>query len=322
MQLNQGRFISGGIEAKTLIEAGAAVVYSDADLDGYPETATVIVNTTVTDPAELAVYYPGEGADDGWEIRPLRSQVIVAGVATLVMWRHQLPLPELLEALVPEAIDGDDNANFLTTVDVYRHWNDPQQQVQFLWSPLPLWFADGIGGFASQGCDFCAGVGGLGGICPACQAATQWGCLLGRDYDQGIVHYSPAVWDPEQGAYQRSLWAGWRAPDRLRLWYYAGWQDQRQKLPTLQMEPSWARAVTYLALTLLTREMCNCNNLQALVRHWREDLALEDSSPTGSTRFQIDKRPLGNPFGTTRGAIFAWQNANRTGRSRGLAVRW
>ena len=133
VQTEFGQFISGGVEAKTLISAGAAVVYTDADSDGYPETATIAVATTVTDPAELSVFFPGVCGSSVWEVRPLKRVTSAGGVATIVCRREQLVKPELLESLDPSPVDGDDNANFLTTVDVYRHWNDPQQQVMMLW---------------------------------------------------------------------------------------------------------------------------------------------------------------------------------------------
>lgn len=305
VQLSNGYYISGGIEAKTLIEAGAAVTYTDPDGDGYPELATITVNTTVSDPAEIAVYFPGESAAGEWEVRPLRSVTIGAGVATITCFRQQIPLPELWEAFAPEAIDGDDNANFLTTVDVYRHWNDPQQQVQLMWSP------DGW-----EGCSLCGDAG-----CATCQAGVQWGCLLGKDYRNGIVHYQPAAWDPEEGAFTSQSLAVWRQPDRLRLWYYAGWQDTKLRYPTLQMDPYWERAVAYYSLCLLDREICGCTNLKELVRHWTQDLALNVSDPAGSNSYQTGTELLNNPFGTMRGALYAYQRVNSgEGRKLGKAV--
>src|SRR5690606_29586715 len=121
---------------------------------------------------------------------------------------------------------GDNDANFLEEVDVYRHWNDPQQQAQFLWSQLPF----------SCGCG--------SGECAACAQATQWGCLSARDYPSGIVQYQPGNWDADTSQFTRTHWAERRAPDRLRLWYYAGYQDTRRTYPTLQMDPTWERAVT------------------------------------------------------------------------------
>lgn len=313
VQLSQGQFISGGIEAKDLIDAAAAIVYTDADGDGYPETATVTVNIPAsgaahtTEPCDLAVYYPGEDADDAWEVRPLRSVSIAGGVATIVMWRQQLVLPELLEALVPEAVDGDDAANFLTTVDVYRHWNDPQQQVQFLWSPLP-WGSDACGSCGDSDC-------------VSCTAYSQYGCLLGNNYRLGLVHFEPGTWDADAAGFVNGGYAVGRQPDRLRLWYYSGFQDNKQACPTLQMSPVWERAVAYLALALLNRTLCGCNNLDALAQHYQEDLALVESTAAQARSYNLGNGNVTtNPFGSLRGAVYAWRVASGDGRVIGRAV--
>lgn len=141
-----GHIISGGIESKVVIEAGAGVVYTDEDGDGYPETATITAtipaSVAITDPDEVAVYFAGEGANDDWEIRPLnnpltrrRSVVITGSTIVIVAQRELFVDPDLWNALDPGPVDGNVDANFVATVDVYRHRNDPQQQVTLMWSP-------------------------------------------------------------------------------------------------------------------------------------------------------------------------------------------
>lgn len=316
VQLARGQFVSGGIEAKDLIDAGVTVTYTDLDADTYPELATITFNTTVTDPSEIAVYYPDTDASDTWEIRPLRSVSITAGVATVTFFRHQCVLIDLTEALVPVAVDGDDDANFLDEVDVYRHWNDTSQQVEFLWSPVGCGW-DGWGGYSCGECGSC-------GDCPACTAASQDGCLLGNDYRLGNVHFQPATWDADTGSYTQARYTQVRQPDRLRVWYYAGWRDMKQRYPTLQMDPGWERAVAYFAVALLDRVLCGCDNLQALALHYREDLSLIDQTPTGSRSYQLGRQNavLTNPFGPLRGMVYAWQRANAEGVQLGRAVQW
>lgn len=313
VQLAKGMYISGGIEAKDLIDAGATITYTDSDGDGYPELAEITFNTSVTDASEIAVYYPNTDASDTWEIRPLRSVSIAAGVAVVTFWRHQCVLAELTEALVPTAVDGDEDANFLETVDVYRHWNNLEQQVEFLWSPLGCGW-DGWGGW-NCGCS---------GSCEACVAASQFGCLLGNDYRLGNVHFNPATWDSETQTFTNAQYCMGRQPDRLRVWYYAGNRDEKQRYPTLQMDPTWERAVAYYALTLFDRELCGCSNIENLSNHYREDLALIETVPTGSRSYQLGRQNalLSNPFGTQRGAVVAWQRANQDGAQIGRAVKW
>lgn len=302
VQLNNGYYISGGIEAKTLIAAGASITYSDPDNDGYDELATVTVNTTVTDPGEIAVYFPGEDGANEWEVRPLERVTIAGGVATITFYRQLVPLPELWAAFAPTAINGDVDANFLEDVDVYRRWNDPQQQAQFLWSQL------------GAPCGNC-------GSCAACAQGTQWGCLAGRDYPSSIVQYQPGAWNADTGQFDQRAWAERRAPDRVRLWYYAGWRNEKARIPALQMDQAWARAVTYYSLTLLDRPICGCTNVEATVRHWRDELNLNESTQAANSSYQLGQRVLDNPFGAGRGALFAWDSANRVGMKLGRAAR-
>lgn len=296
----QGYVWAGGQKAQTLISAGAAVTYSDEDGDGYKETATVTVATAVT-PCEVHAYFPAAaiapyganaGADE-WEVRPIRAVQSGANVV-ITFRREQLPDPDLWMRLNAEAIDGDVDANFLTTVDVYRVWNDPQAQAQFLWE--------------APTCALCEGAG-----CAACQIAVQAGCLTVRDQRLGFITYQPAEWDAATGQFDPACWADLREPDRMRLWYYAGWRDESRPCPAVQMDPYWERAVAYLAVALLDRDLCGCNNVAHLARHWREDLARSGRD----VAFQTTPAQLDNPFGTTRGAIYAWNRANQEGRTLG-----
>ena len=308
-QLDRNHFISGGIEAKTVIVAGAAVVYTDEDGDTFPETATVTVATTVTDPAEIAVYFPGEDGRDEWEVKPLnnpitrrRSVTIAAGVATIVMAREQLVDPDLWNALDPEAVDGDEDTNFLATVDVFRHFNDPQQQVTLMWSPRPSL------------CD-CGTT-----TCPTCAHSLQTGCLVAKDFRTARVYFQPSAFNATTGVFDaRNLLIG-RAPDNLRVWYYSGFQDTRKDAPTLEMDDSLARAVAYLSLTFLMNPVCGCSNIENVAKANREDLAANISSPSASLSFQMSDRLLANPFGTKRGAIYAWNMVNSQERTIGQAV--
>lgn len=293
--VKKGYVVSGGIKAWTLIDDAAAIVYSDADGDGYDETATVTVTTTVS-ACEIRAFFPvtqigaSLAGSDKWEIRPIK--VTKSGnTATITFRREQVPLPDLWEALNASSIDGDVDANFLTTVDVYRVYNDPQQQVYFLWE--------------QPDCSLCSGSG-----CAACEQATQTGCLTVRDTRLGILAYNPAEWDSTDEEFDSAEYTECREPDRLRLWYYAGWTDESLTCPRTTLDPYWERAVAYYATALLDRQFCDCNNAEHFAEHWREDLARNSESHS----FQNINALLGSPFGTTRGGWYAWQRANQEGR--------
>lgn len=308
-QVAKGHLVSGGIEAKDLIEAGATVTYLDQDADGYAETARVFVTSDV-DPDEIAVYYPGEDADDGWEIRPLnnpltnRRRVTDAGggLISIIFARAQAVDPLIMSALDPGPANGQDDSDFLATVDVYRHYNDPQQQVTLMWAPH--------GSF----CD-CGGT-----TCIVCAHSTQTGCLLASNFRTGGFHYRPGTWSATDEDFDAASFAINRNPDNLRLWYYSGFQAKGKSAPTLEMADDVARIVTYLSLTYLTRRLCNCNNVELLADQMREDLALNLGTPTGTRNFQMNASDLGNPFGTMRGAVMAWRWANQNSRTIGQAV--
>ena len=300
VQTQWGHFISGGIQAKTLIEKDAAIVYTDVDGDGYDETATITSATTLTDPEEIAVYFPDQNGADEWEIRPFRSITFIGENVVIVLWRHQLVNPALWEALDPQAVDGDDDGNFVDTVDVYRKWNDPSQQVQLVWSPRP------------NLCD-CGDT-----TCQNCQNSIQWGCLNAKDNRLGLVHYQPGTWNTDTEQFDAAELAVCRNPDKLRLWYKSGLRDERKTYPNLQMEPTLERAVAFYALTLLDRPICGCNNLEKVVGKWTEELNLN----LPETTYQINDRWLDNPLGVTRAAVFAWQTINSPGRLIGHSVRY
>jgi len=298
VQTRWKHLISGGIRGSTVIDAAAAIVWSDADGDGYKETGTVTAVTTVTDPCEVHLFYPGKSGNTKWEIRPI-TVAIAAGTATITFRRELCVLESILESLanvdVPIA-DGLTDADFLATADVYRVYNDPSQQVQFLWEP----FSDNCG-CGSDGCTVCA-------------YSSQYGCLHSRgDHRSGIVAYSPATWNTTTLSFDSVAWSVGRQPDITRLWYYAGLRDLDATCPTLEMTPAWQRTVAYYATALLDRETCSCN--AARVAHWQADLAATGGAEELST-FTLGDSDLNNPFGTRRGEIYAWRHV----RAQGVAA--
>lgn len=308
-----GHFISGGIQLKTLITAGAVVTYTDEDSDGYFETATVTVVTTVTNPDDIRVYYPGQAGRDEWEIRPLddprthrRSVTIAGGSATIVFAREQAVDQDLLEAIDAGRVDGTDVASFLAAVDVFAVTNDPQQQATIMWNPQPNF------------CDCSSGQ------CPTCAHSTQTACLVAKDYRISRAQVSPAIWDATDEEFDSATLAVGRSPNLIRLWYYAGWRDNTLDAPNLEIDAELARAITYFSLQFLLRPFCGCENVTRIAEVMAQDLAFELATEAKTTSFQLTDEMIGNPFGTSRGAMMAWQLANRQegGKAKiGRAVR-
>lgn len=283
IKLDKGYVLYGGREAISLIEAGVSIVYSDTDNDGYFETATVTVNTTVTETEEIALFYPGESTDDFWKIRPI-TVTIANGIATIVCRREQLVLNNLIEGFEVSGINGTDDDAFLTTVDIYRIYLNTVDPIQFLWENTPCTCGNN------------------------CTLTVQAGCMQVRNERQGIISTSPGSYDADE-VFTASHFTGCIAPDRLRVWYRAGWMNKSRSVT--RMDAIWERAVAYLALSLVDRSFCSCPIVERQLSHWRADLAEDSSNESSTTSFQLSESTLKNPLGTTRGAIYAWRLIQR-----------
>lgn len=306
VRANWGYAITGGREAKSLIDDNVAIVYSDNNSDGYKETATVTVPTSVLDINEIGIFYPGKDGDDAWEIRPIEVS-ISAGTATITFKRELAVLASLLDLYDIEGAEaiGTDDSDFLTVVDVYRRYNDPQTQASFLWEP----FGDSCG---------CNGTG-----CASCSYATQTGCLLLRgDPRQSILVYHPADWSSDDLEFTTATWALSRQPDIVRLYYYAGMRNKSQRY-TNRMDPEWERAVTYMAAASLERPPCDCAKGDWSM--WRQDLNLARGDEDGKPIYRdpgglFGKSVLDNPFGSRRGELFAWRKVRENMMSHAILV--
>jgi hypothetical protein len=285
LQCQYGYFVEAGIQAKVSISAAAPVVYTDNDGDGYKETATIVVATTVTNVDEIRVYYPGYSTPE-YEIRPIYVS-IVAGVATITCRRELLYLDDLAEVLNPSSFDGLVDANFLATVDVYRVYTDVSDQGSITWQ-RPL-------------CTQCGGIG-----CTACITANQTVCTTLLNKRLSLIRLTPADWSVDH--YDIACYTEEQNPDQANINYLAGWAYNGSHVV---MDPQFERAITYLAVSQLDRPLCACDHIKAFAGHWSEDLAIRQSSTSGSVSYGFDSKVFNNPFGTTRGAVYAWRVASK-----------
>lgn len=279
-----GYVIEGGVRATSVIELGATITYSDIDGDGYDETATVVVVTTVTDPEEICIFFPGKLAKDTWEIRPT-DVTISGGNATIVYQRHQSPLPELWEKMDQDVsalmINADDDANFLTELDVYRVYNDPSTQLTFY------------------------GRGSKPG-----SLTSDTGAFTIVDERRGIVEYQSATWDDALLEFKSTGYANCNGdPFKLHLSYRAGLVNWDMDYPHKQFDPTWENMLMYYALTLLDTEICGCSNFVENAKYKRTDLSKRE----GSTSYSISFDDLKNPLGTTMAGIDLWRYISSPG---------
>lgn len=136
-----GMVSSGGVVARTALETGATVTYADDDGDGIKENWSVTVTgVDVTDTSQVLVLFPAaQRLDDNllsWQIRPVK--VTLSGTTlTITGSRWLMVKPSLYTKLNPEAyegINGADDSNFTSTVDVYRQYtSDTSAYVTFQW---------------------------------------------------------------------------------------------------------------------------------------------------------------------------------------------
>lgn len=295
--------ITPGRREQTLIEAAAAVTYASTKPPAtYDDTATVSVTiTSGTEARELAVYYPGHSGDEHWRIRPIGVS-IVGNTATITFPRELAVIEDELEQIASgpdyiRPVDGTVDANFLTTVDVYRVWTNGATQATLIWTP------------PNSGCSVCGG-----STCDACLAASQTGCLVVRDPRLGIVQFAPATFDETTGAFQTASRAVGRQPEAVEVYYQAGLLDRTLSDPYNVMSPEWARTVAILATSLLDRPICGC--AQTFTARWATDLAFRGGASQVSA-FQMSPEDMNNPFGTRAGMVYAYKRVTAPGAAIG-----
>jgi len=304
-----GKFIQAGQRATTLVgtatTAGGTLVYSDPDGDGFSELATITLTTTVTNTTEIGVFTASKSAAREWQIRPLKSVTISGGSVVITLDSWKLIDPDLWEFLPTEntetngsLIDISTTGNFVTSIDVYRVYTDfTATSATFYWERNPV----------TGTLVYCSSCGGSG--CETCTLITQTGCIHVRDVQRGMVVPVPGSYDSTDARWEGANWTECREPDQVKIWYYAGELDDRY-LSGETDEPLsdyWAHTIAWLATARTKRPFCACGGSHAKQTWLRQDFARAGPDET----FALDGDQLANPFGTTRGAIMAWQRVSK-----------
>jgi hypothetical protein len=315
LKLQFGKFIQAGQRAVSIVQAGAAVVYSDPDGDGFNELATITAATTLTDECEIKLYFAGHSGEPEWEIRPVLTKSISGGNVTTTVNSWLLFDPDLWEAYPGDvttsfaAIAINVAADFVTTVDVYREYTDfSQASAVFYWEPDAI----NISGF----CSVCSGTG-----CAACSLTTQDGCIHMRgDPDDGIAVPVPGSYDADNAQWAAAAFSVCRDPDSAKVYYCAGNLGDRWRMGATceALSEFWAQTIAMLATARLPKPPCSCNHVRARYEELRRDLAMigRESSTI------LDPNLLSNPFGTRAGEISAWRRVSGliTRRLKGGAI--
>jgi hypothetical protein len=264
------------------------------------ETATITVATTVTDKKEIKVYITGKEADPDWEIRPVRSIDISGGVATIVITSWQLIDPDS-KAWTPNTsnsfqgirVDMGDASPFVTTVDVFREYNDRiNPSAKLYWEPRDSDFTDLTPDYDDP-----------------MLYTVQSGWSIVKNFEEGIIAPVPATYSTDRSRWERAVaYFGYREPDLVKIWYQAG-ERSNAYIRGYTLDPLsdfWAVTIAMLATAKLEREICACNNAAALAAHWRTDTALSGQDYSFMSNFD----QLANPFGTKIGELEAWRRVH------------
>lgn len=267
VQLREGWIRALGVEDLALLGT-RVVAYSDPDGDGLDELFTATILTTVTDPAELAVYFAAadrlnsEPAGDTNRIEPVRIS-ISGGTATITGPAWLLVKPILYQGFGQAAggLDPDDASIFVTTMDVYHRTTDTA-------SPVTITAVSG-------------------GACCASSTETS-------------IATTATIEDARNGILSLSGLCGCGAAKRVTVRYLAGYP-----LVDRQMAAAWATVMTKFATAELNRKICGCDEGNQAVFALQFDLALIDGM--AKVKYALSPADQNNPFGTRLGQIEAWR---------------
>lgn len=257
-----GQVQAFGTRAATVLEAGATVNYSG-------DTGTIsVTGVGGIDPSEIRIYYQtADGAssagDEGWRIRPL-TITSSGGTATISGHKAQFVQPSVLAAATPA--EYDTAGNYVTAVDVYRVYTNPQLPLLFLWDPLFAGTADPENHQAQQG------------------VARLLNAELGR------FEPRPATWDSNNSRHVLAVPSYGVPPDSIQVSYLAGVALRANGLIEQQLEECTVR----LANTLMP---CPPNHLcDAAEVKWQRDRDVPEP---------LTVEVAMNPYGQSTGALFA-----------------
>jgi hypothetical protein len=301
MQAPEGYIQALGVEQLTLIGTattgvGGGLVYSDVLGTGFNDTFTITLPTTVTDPAQIAVYFAAAdrfddlATGDRWRIQPI--QVSISGGNVVIVGRRWLVVrPILYQAPVLNAINPTNAANFVTSLEVYqRTTNEAGNTVDTSQATLIYETSD---------------CGGWGACCCSSSGSTDPGTVGLVIARAGIRDKVLGLVTPAAAVLSNGVWSSagcnscYAEPDRVRLRYLAG-----ASLENGQMARRWQQAVAMLAAAELKRRICACRETNERLHDLQIDLTLES---TTTERYQHGGADLDNPFGTRLGHVQAWR---------------
>lgn len=321
VRTTEGYIRALGIEATTAIDLAANVVYSDADSDGLNDSFTLTVNTSVTNPDEIAVYFTttdrtaNNNPPENWRIQPL-IVTISGGVATIKGKAWQLVKPIKYQGFnvntMRRGIDPTDASNFVTQLSVYHRYTDGSgntrdtAQAVMIWEtePYPLWATC----CNSTNVSYVPNAGDPNALAYAIARGNI------RDSKLSEIYLGESIYNSTTGEWNAVTW-NCRQPDRVEVRYCAGVRlgaIESTSGDTLDVG-RWDEIIYRLALSELSKRICACDQANMEIFRWQFDSAR--SAGANDEQYRVDDKAIGNPLGTREGAIYAWnqiKNLNTT----------
>ncbi len=304
LQLGEGKIQAIGTEARTLITtvtvAGASLVFSDADGDGLNDTFTATVGTLLTDVSQIELMFvsadrwTGEPAGDKWAIKPV-SIVISGGTATIKGRMWQIVKPVLYESGQP--IDPSTSTNYAQSLEVYRHYCNPDGQTNDTAQALLVWETRPFPYFAAAWFGAPPMLQNSADPASVAYALARVGV---RDADKGIVEFGAAVYDTASAQWVTTSLTQF-PPDRIIVRYLAGDAlDSRG-----YMQERWAKATARLAAAELGKRICACESASRMIYEQQVDRAFGGDARV--EKFNLSQDDNLSPFGYKEGQLQAWR---------------
>jgi len=313
MDVQEGYIQELGPKATTLIGDGSNVTYSDQYGDGVTDTATITVDLTGLDPqptaAEIAVYFtPDDRLDgddiDNYEIRPIKASI--SGTTLTIKARSWLfVVPVKRQGVNVPNIDPDATGagagNFAQKVDVYRIYTETagtttdDSHAILIWeSDPPAWYCNTTGTNLTYS----------GNRHDPYSTARALARTNIRDRRLGYLGPVWSVYNSDNAEFTAVTWQS-KQPDRVIIRYKAG--ANRDEINAQLPGGQWDQIVARLAMSELTRRICACDKANRELWRWQTDLS--QTGGNNDVSFQaVSPDQLNNPLGTTRGAVYAYNN--------------
>lgn len=309
VNLPERKIIAVGVPANDFIATvnQGQITFIDSDGDGLPDVWLMSVNTTVTDPDQIAVYFglndrvDAAPIGDDWRITPLQIS-IAGGVATIRGKPWQIVRPIKYQGVSTAALDPSVMANFALSLDVYHRYTDPTGTTQDTAQAVLIWETRPWPDWA-----FCLNCGANpvnSSGDPAAQAYALARVGL-RDAEQGVVSIGEAVYDSTTGLWTRQAFGNCRPPDRVEVRYRAG--DDLDH---------WSTVIARLAAAELGKRVCACDVASKELYYWQLDKSY--SGGANLEKFFISPQDQNNPFGTRMGQLFAFHSVKQLYSTSGI----